>query len=322
MSHLIGNSIGKSAPIDRHRARAFFAPRAAVCASGAIAARTSAEPARQPLAQTSEAPRISVAVVVLLVVAALAAVAAVTLLWFKGPGAPVALAPTATATPPLATETTPAVDDAATATAAALAGASQAPPATPAPATVAPTQTAIATPEAPTAEPTATSPPPPPPTHTVAPTWTPCPLEIDPGVAPIWARDYFGCALEPAVEGAWAYQPMERGMLFWSQGRDSIVMLANSGQWIEVPDNWDETKPELSCEATPPEGLIQPKRGFGLAWCTQPAMRDALGFALVIEEPTDARMQQVEAGYLLYHVARGTAYLLQPDGTWLGLAAP
>mgnify|MGYP005622157697 CR=1 FL=1 len=94
------------------------------------------------------------------------------------------------------------------------------------------------------------------------------------------------------------------------------------GRWTEVLDEWDESKPELSCAATPPEGLIQPKRGFGLAWCSQPAMRDALGYALTIEESTDARMQQVESGYLLYHVARGTAYLLRPDGAWAGLAAP
>jgi hypothetical protein len=116
---------------------------------------------------------------------------------------------------------------------------------------------------------------------------------------------------------------MERGIMFWSQERDSILMIANNGRWMEVPDYWHESKPELSCSATPPEGLIQPKRGFGLAWCTQPEMRDALGYALIVEEPTDVRLQTTAADYihLLYHIGHDS-YLLLPDWTWTRPDAP
>jgi len=318
MSDPFGNAFGENRPDRELRARAGAAARKPGRAARAMAARAHAQPARTDGFDVIEEPAIPPWVVALLVAAAILAVVAILLILLLRPGGPLSLAPAATATATVAAETPSPEGAAATAEA-----------------TLEPTLSATAEPTAPatpeptgelTTEPTAApptdTPAPPTPTTTVAPTWTPCPLEIDPGLAPIWAREGFGCALEPAVLGAWAYQPTERGMMFWSEGRDSILMLANDGRWTEVLDDWDESEPELSCEATPPEGLIQPKRGFGLAWCSQPAMRDALGFALVIEESTDARMQQVESGYLLYHVARGTAYLLRPDGTWAGLAAP
>ena len=318
MSDPFGNAFDKNRPDRELRARARSAARKPARAARAMAARVDAPAARTDGFDVIEEPAIPPWVVALLVAAAILAVIAILLVVLLRPGGPLALAPTATATPTLSVET-PSPEGAAIT----------------AEATLEPTLAATTEPTAadtleptsePTAEPTAApptdTPSPPTPTATVTPSWTPCPLDIDPGLAPIWAREGFGCALEPAVLGAWAYQPMEQNMIFWSEKRDSILMLANDGRWTEMIDEWDETKPELSCAATPPEGLIQPKRGFGLAWCSQPAMRDALGFALVIEESTDARMQQVESGYLLYHVARGTAYLLRPDGTWAGLAAP
>ena len=312
------NTFDSKRPDRELRARAGAAARKPGRAARAMAARAHAEPARTDGFDVIEEPALPPRVVALLVAAAILALVAILLIVLRRPGGPLALAPAATAIPTVATEA-PSPGGAAATAEATLEPTLSATTEPTAPDTVEPTSEPTAEPSA--APPTDT-PAPPTPTATTAPTWTPCPLEIDPGLAPIWAREGFGCALEPAVGGAWAYQPMERGMMFWSEGRDSILMLANDGRWTEVLDDWDESKPELSCAATPPEGLIQPKRGFGLAWCSQPAMRDALGFALVIEESTDARMQQVESGYLLYHVARGTAYLLRPDGTWAGLAAP
>jgi eukaryotic-like serine/threonine-protein kinase len=175
----------------------------------------------------------------------------------------------------------------------------------------------------PTVEPTAVPPTEtiPPPTATAAPTWTPCPLAIDPTLAPLWDRGQHGCAVAPAQLGLWAFQPMQGGVMFWSELRDSVIMIANNGRWVEVPDNWDESKPELSCSASPPEGLIQPKRGFGMAWCSQPDMREALGFATLVESVTDAVLQTTEAGQLLYQIG-DAAWVLHPDGTWTGQPAP
>jgi hypothetical protein len=322
MSDPFRNTFDKNRPDRKLRARAGAAARRPGRAARAIAARAHAPSARMDGFDVIEEPAIPPWVVALLVAAAILAVVAILLVVLLRPGGPLALAPAATATATLLAET-PSPEGAAATAEATLEPTLATTPEPTAPATLEPTAEPTGEP---TAEPTTAPPTDTPaaatPTATVAPTWTPCSTEIDPGLAPIWERQGFGCALETAVLGAWAYQPTERGMMFWSEGRDSIFMLANDGRWTEMIDEWDETKPELSCEATPPEGLIQPKRGFGLAWCSQPAMRDALGFALAIEDSTDARMQRVESGYLLYHVARGTAYLLRPDGTWAGLAAP
>ncbi|MGC9360580.1 MAG: hypothetical protein ACP5G7_09445, partial [Anaerolineae bacterium] len=151
--------------------------------------------------------------------------------------------------------------------------------------------------------------------------WTPCPMEIDAALAPVWRRGAQGCAVAPAQLGLWAFQPMQGGVMFWSELRDSVIMIANNGRWVEVTDNWDESQPELSCSASPPEGLIQPKRGFGMAWCNQPDMREALGYATLVEGVTDALLQRLSGGLLLYRVG-DAAWLLHPDGTWTGQPVP
>ncbi len=177
--------------------------------------------------------------------------------------------------------------------------------------------------EEPTTAPTAASPTAtlPPPTATPEPTWTPCSVAIDPALAPVWDRSAQGCAVSPAQLGSWAFQPMQGGVMFWSEVRDSVIMIADNGRWVEVPDDWNESKPELSCSADPPEGLIQPKRGFGMAWCNQPDMREALGYATHVEDVTDALLQTLVGGQLLYRVG-DAAWLLHPDGTWIGQPAP
>jgi hypothetical protein len=67
-----------------------------------------------------------------------------------------------------------------------------------------------------------------------------------------------------------AEQPFENGWMFALLERHEIWVLIfthdNGGQWLTFPDEYQEGDPDLSLGATPPEGLVEPIRGFGLVW--------------------------------------------------------
>lgn len=81
-----------------------------------------------------------------------------------------------------------------------------------------------------------------------------------------------------------AFMPFERGFMFWLQDTNQIVVLSNSesdlaGTFSVYQDTWREGMPESDPSIQPPEGLVQPDRGFGQAWRTYPGVRDSLGWA-------------------------------------------
>jgi hypothetical protein len=81
-----------------------------------------------------------------------------------------------------------------------------------------------------------------------------------------------------------AFQPFERGSMFWLQDTDRVFVLTQGatpadGVLAKYQNTWREGMPETDPTVTAPEGMLQPTRIFGQAWRTYPGVRDALGWA-------------------------------------------
>jgi hypothetical protein len=134
--------------------------------------------------------------------------------------------------------------------------------------------------------------------------------------------DLFNCpAPFPQVSAAIVTQSYERGQMIWIRGvgtnwiwvfyydnaRSSLV-------WELYQDRWSEGQP-ISGGETPPTGLIEPQRGFGTLWRSDPKIRSTLGWA-VSNEFADIGTQQYFRGgaWMLYRAAPDRVYLLRSDG--------
>jgi len=195
--------------------------------------------------------------------------------------------------------------------------------ATDTPVAAAPTQQATEIPAAastatPTVLPTSTIMPTRPPATTVAaspvPKLTPgpaaaCPVTVDPQLAAGWDQAKLGCptAKSSVIWGAW--QPFQRGEMFWRSDIDWIYELhwgndadAARGDWSTGKDawKWDESYPD-GRGLTPPSGLVEPVRGFGYVWYEFLAGPDStVGWATAQEMGFCASLQPFENG-LIFH---------------------
>jgi hypothetical protein len=90
------------------------------------------------------------------------------------------------------------------------------------------------------------------------------------------------CPTTPVVSDA-AEQHFERGVMIWVEQEDRMYVLYGDDQfspkWAVFTDEWDEGEPEDDPSLTPPGGLYQPVRGFGLVWREYPEVRERLGWA-------------------------------------------
>nr|MBC7244043.1 YncE family protein [Chloroflexota bacterium] len=126
-----------------------------------------------------------------------------------------------------------------------------------------------------------------------------------------------GCPTEEMQGGFIAEQPFERGYMIWREADRNIFVLYNDGQWHSFADQWQEGMPEYSCTATPPGGFLQPKRGFGLVWCAQRAVKEGLGWANTEERGNTTEWQAFERGQMIRSRIRPVVYVLFADGSFL-----
>lgn len=88
-----------------------------------------------------------------------------------------------------------------------------------------------------------------------------------------------------------AEQLFERGRMYWVQRVRQIWVLhvtaEGRGEWYVYEDTFADGEPEIDPNLTPPDGRIQPERGFGKLWREVPGLRDMLGWAV-----------QPEVGYI------------------------
>ncbi|MBZ0298071.1 MAG: hypothetical protein K8L99_36290 [Anaerolineae bacterium] len=84
-----------------------------------------------------------------------------------------------------------------------------------------------------------------------------------------------------------AEQVFEHGRAFWIQPTDQIWVMVvtgeGQGQWTVYENTFKDGDPELDESLTPPEGKIQPERGFGKLWRENIDVRDSLGWAVTPE---------------------------------------
>jgi len=108
-----------------------------------------------------------------------------------------------------------------------------------------------------------------------------------------WAERAFPAAVTIAM------QPFERGGMIWRGDTGQIYVLTESGTWRAFPDAWTEEMPARDPTHSPPDGLLQPERGFGHLWRTHPAVRAALGWATAPEQSHSALLQSFQLGLML-----------------------
>ena len=102
------------------------------------------------------------------------------------------------------------------------------------------------------------------------------------------------------------YQPFERGFMIYVPDRKAVWVFVQpettipsaftAGLWLAYADTFSEGEPETDPALVAPEGLIQPKRGFGKVWRENGPVRAALGWAADIELPYPATVADYAIG--------------------------
>jgi hypothetical protein len=127
------------------------------------------------------------------------------------------------------------------------------------------------------------------------------------------------CPATAAIFSEGAEQYFENGLMLWVGGEDRIYILfsdGNSPNWTAFSDEWDPGEPDRDPNLSPPPGLFQPVRGFGLAWREQPGVRERLGWATAEEIPYPTAVQR--PSYAKYNetyirAADGAIWKLLPE---------
>lgn len=133
-----------------------------------------------------------------------------------------------------------------------------------------------------------------------------------------------GCPLAAAAANVGsAYQPFQNGVMFWVsslgvQPQSAIYALFNNGTYQRYNDTWVEGVDPNSSGAIPPEGLLEPVRGFGKVWRENGSVRDTIGWAITGESGGSAQVLLFERGEMISVSQAGQTYILitGAPGTW------
>lgn len=146
-----------------------------------------------------------------------------------------------------------------------------------------------------------TQPPPP----TIPPPTPACVLQPDSQLATAWDRAWLGCPVAGANTVWAAWQPFERGYMWWRSDNDKVYVLylqdgsnPNAGDWWLTPPGmkWDGSHPD-GVGLYPPPGFREPVRGFGWLWREHlGGPTSEVGWAREEEKGFCARIQQFEQG--------------------------
>ncbi|MFQ3566974.1 MAG: hypothetical protein SNJ59_08225 [Aggregatilineales bacterium] len=136
------------------------------------------------------------------------------------------------------------------------------------------------------------------------------------GIDPTFSAS-IGCPIGmppvPVVVAA-AWQPFERGFMIYLQGAPgSIYVLTNDNRFRFFIDTWVSGVDPESGGELPPPGLVEPVRGFGNVWRSNPSVRAALGWAVAAEAGDLATLQLFERGRAIYLPARAETFILIDD---------
>lgn len=119
-----------------------------------------------------------------------------------------------------------------------------------------------------------------------------------------------------ASGSAAAYQKFDRGMMFWFSHEHVIYILydaRNRPRWQQFSDEYDANQPDQDPSLVPPEGRIQPKRGFGFVWRSRAAVRDRIGWGVLAESGYLGAVQIDSVGNRYIQGPAGEVYQLMND---------
>jgi hypothetical protein len=145
---------------------------------------------------------------------------------------------------------------------------------------------------------------------------------VDPAFA-AWPASYpdvaaqVGCPRGQSLQISAAWELFERGEMLWRGDLHQIYVLRQSGMWAVYDDLWRDGDMQWDAAIVPPDGFMQPVRGFGLVWRQQAGVRDDLGWATASEATFDAAFQPFQRALLIADRAQARLWALLSDGTWL-----
>ena len=121
-----------------------------------------------------------------------------------------------------------------------------------------------------------------------------------------------------------AVQDFQFGFMMWvpaATGSGHVYAFYVNGTYKRFPDTFiDGTDPASGGETPPEANLLEPVRGFGKVWRTNPDVRTALGWATAAERTASVTSLDFERGHMHYVDVRGSTLILiqtAPDqGTW------
>lgn len=148
---------------------------------------------------------------------------------------------------------------------------------------------------------------------------------VPPPFAAAWATApqaaaMLGCPAGSPQTVSGVFQFYEHGAMFWRQEDRSIFVISDlaieqgqeSDTWWRLDDTYQEDEEEGDTGLQPPEGLIQPVRGFGKVWRNNAFIREALGWATTPETPLDSQWLQFEGGWMMTGPGGSPIYALIP----------
>ncbi len=133
------------------------------------------------------------------------------------------------------------------------------------------------------------------------------------------------CPAAAPLTSAAAEQSFEHGVMIWVEAEAAIYVLADAPgmipNWRRYADAWQEGDAPDDAALSPPAGLYQPQRGFGLVWREEAGVREQLGWATAPEvgfTTTVQRTSYVKYNHTYIQAADGGIWHLQPEGSGWG----
>jgi hypothetical protein len=127
------------------------------------------------------------------------------------------------------------------------------------------------------------------------------------------------CPLNVPLVSAAAAVRLQAGYMMWIREQNAIYVLYDDlalPAWEVFPDRFADGMPERDDTIVAPDGVWQPKRGFGLVWRSYEQVQRRLGWALQADEQGfTTQVQLGEGGTIYIEDAQGGVFVLAPGGT-------
>lgn len=128
------------------------------------------------------------------------------------------------------------------------------------------------------------------------------------------------CPMNPPLVSAGSFLQFQNGAMIWIAQQDAIYVLfdsVNTPRWQVFNDAFTDGMADIDpAFNNAPPYTFQPRRGFGLLWRGQSALRDRLGWAVTETEIAFTPQVQLGSdGMIFIGDMRGGVYSLSPDSS-------